>query len=94
MGVNIPPILAPYAIPRAKRNFSFLLSLKKSAIGSKRRVVVVLDSTEDKSPEVIMRAKIIPFALLGNRPNILLAIHLCNLVFSTAIASKKPPKKR
>jgi hypothetical protein len=63
-------------------------------MGSKSSAVVVLDRTELSKPEVIIKANIIPLALLGKIESILLAMILCKPVFSTPIAIKNPPKKQ
>jgi hypothetical protein len=54
----------------------------------------VFESIELKSPDVRAREKIIARGVLGKRLNILSAIQECKFVFSTAIASKKPPKNK
>ena len=49
---------------------------------------------EDKNPAVKAKENIIPLGVLGKSPSILSAMSLCKEVFSTAIASKKPPKNK
>ena len=56
MGVNMPPTLAPYAVASKNRTLSRTFSLKKSAIGISIKVIVVFESTELNSAEVIDNA--------------------------------------
>jgi len=94
MGVSIPPTLAPYAIESAKRSFKPTSLVIKSAIDISMSVVVVFERIELKSADVSARENIIARGVLGKKLNILSATQICKFVFSTAIASKNPPKKR
>ena len=51
-----------------------MLSVKNIAIGIKRSVVVVFESIELKSPDVIDKENIIPFGVAGNNFKILFDI--------------------
>ncbi len=79
---------------KIKRTLSILCDVKNEAIGMSKSAVVVLERIELSMPDVNESERIIPRGVLGKRVKIFDAITLCKLIFSVAIASIKPPKKR
>ena len=59
-----------------------------------KSAVVVFDSSELSEAEVIAKAKITPLLEFGKNDKSFFAMILCNPIFSTAIASKNPPKNK
>ncbi len=94
IGVRIPPILAPYAVASRNLILSLIFSLRNSAIGISRSVIVVFDRIELSRADVIAKAYITPVGVFGKRLKSLFEKYSCSLVFSIAIANIKPPKNR
>ena len=94
MGVVIPLMLAPKATASKNLVFKTLSSVIESAIGTKSRATVEFDKALPKITLAVPKAVIMPFGVLGKRESKLLAMILCKPIFSTAVASIKPPKNK